>query len=287
MRKDLVTEQILIPAGVVGRTKNYFSVYPKFPVLLPVVGVRVSIMIADLIGFSPAQKLFLKAFGKMPHRVFVISEAWRKRVEGLVGRDVVRVYADLHYMDEMFRARKTKSSTTLPAGIVPGKYLLYVGNFNPHKNILRLLLAFRIAQEKNREIQLVLAGGGGRKEVPLFHPTGCKIIISPDDELLGELYRNSFAVIAPSLSEGLGIPPLEACYFGKAVLASDIDVFRETVGQCAVFFDPKSETDMAEKILLVYRNERLRRELENRSRETAKFFLSFKAGEMIYEHILY
>jgi glycosyltransferase involved in cell wall biosynthesis len=83
----------------------------------------------------------------------------------------------------------------------------------------------------------------------------------------------------------MGNPPLEACYYGKAVICSDIPVFRETMGSCAVFFDPKSPKDLAQKMLLLYRNENLRREVEIKCEKVGKEFASHDSGEEIFKII--
>lgn len=279
------TDQFLIPYYIIGRTNLYFSIYPKFPVILPFLGIDVFITVADMINFSFAQKLFLKFFGKLPKGVITISDTWKKKVESFIGREAIRVYSDIHYVKERFERNENGDTEVRKLGITPGKYLLYVGNFNPHKNVRNLVEAFKLVSVHLPDLELVLAGGGGRNEQYFDVPPRCKIIRSPDDKLLRKLYRHAFAYISASLMEGLGNTPLEACYFGKALLLSDIEVFRETVGGCALFFDPLSPKDIAQKIIMLYRNPKLKQKLEERSKENAKRFLSFKMGELIYDFV--
>lgn len=283
-----ISDQIFIPRFIVGKTKRFFSIYPKFPVVLPLMRLEVTITVADMIGFTWYQKLFLRYFSKLPHKIVTISDACKREIEKLTGRSTTRIYQDLNYMAERFgphasHKRDFEEKELRLLGIEPYKYLLYVGNFNPHKNVGALVEAFVIARESAKDLQLVLAGGGGRNEQKFDVPYGCKIFRFPDDDMLGKLYRNALAVVVPSISEGLGIPPLEACYFGKAVLVSDIEVFRETVGECAAFFDPKNKIDIAKKLLLVYQNERLRKIMEEKSKLVAKRFTSFRTGKEMYD----
>jgi glycosyltransferase involved in cell wall biosynthesis len=60
------------------------------------------------------------------------------------------------------------------------------------------------------------------------------------DEKLTYLYRNSVSFIFPSLSEGFGLPGLEAMGAGAIVLASNTPVFREVYQNNAAYFDPQS-----------------------------------------------
>ena len=74
-------------------------------------------------------------------------------------------------------------------------------------------------------------------------------------------FRFASAFIFPSLSEGFGIPGLEAMRLDCPVVASDIDIFHEIYQDGAIYFDPKSKADMAEKIGMVISDLALRQKL--------------------------
>ncbi len=65
-----------------------------------------------------------------------------------------------------------------------------------------------------------------------------KLLEFVHDEKLRELYEKSVGFIYPSLSEGFGLPGLEAMQAGTIVLASDIPVFREIYGNHVIYFNP-------------------------------------------------
>jgi glycosyltransferase involved in cell wall biosynthesis len=65
------------------------------------------------------------------------------------------------------------------------------------------------------------------------------------DSELQDLYRRSRAVLAPSLTEGFGIPVLEAMASGTPVIASDATSLPEVGGQAAAYFNPRDLTAMA------------------------------------------
>lgn len=68
-----------------------------------------------------------------------------------------------------------------------------------------------------------------------------------DDELR-RLYKQTLAFIFPSLSEGFGLPLLEAQGLGAPVACSNIPVFHEVAGDAAVFFDPRRSDALAQVI---------------------------------------
>lgn len=132
------------------------------------------------------------------------------------------------------------------------KYLLYVGNFYPHKNVEKLIRAFSKIKE---DVQLVLVGPRDyfleRTEelITSLHQED-RVIVCPDasDADLIYLYKHAEALVHPSLSEGFGLPVIEAQYFGTPVLTSNIPVFKEVLGNNHTMFNPKDEEDMRSKI---------------------------------------
>ena len=55
---------------------------------------------------------------------------------------------------------------------------------------------------------------------------------------LAWLYANAALAVSLSLDEGFGMPATEAAHFDAPLVASDIPVFRETVGDYASFVPP-------------------------------------------------
>src|SRR6266478_8821121 len=108
-------------------------------------------------------------------------------------------------------------------------YFLYVGNAYPHKNLERVIkvaahskVMFYIVSSRNMftdRLEKIIKKNNAENYV--------KLLGFVEDEELKELYRNSIGFIFPSLSEGFGLPGLEALKNGTVLLASNIAVFRE------------------------------------------------------------
>ncbi len=119
-------------------------------------------------------------------------------------------------------------------------YFLYVGNAYPHKNLERVIkvaahskVMFYIVSSRNMftdRLEKIIKKNNAENYV--------KLLGFVEDEELKELYRNSIGFIFPSLSEGFGLPGLEALKNGTVLLASNIAVFREIYGNHAIYFDP-------------------------------------------------
>lgn len=130
-------------------------------------------------------------------------------------------------------------------------YLLYVGNFYPHKNVHSLINAFI---KSNTHYSLVLAGPNDYflkrllASIPESDKKNLIIKDKPTMEELISLYKHAQALIHPSISEGFGLPLVEAMHFGIPIIASHIPVFQEIVGNSYYSFDPYEESSITEAI---------------------------------------
>jgi glycosyltransferase involved in cell wall biosynthesis len=154
-------------------------------------------------------------------------------------------------------------------------YLLYVGNYKPHKNLARLVRAFA-GLRHDTSLRLVLAGPAEPELLGLAQTVGVAdrlvFLAQVPDERLPALYRGAVALVFPSLHEGFGLPPLEAMACGTPVVSSTATSLPEVVGAAAVAVDPFDVESIAAGIDAVVGDERLRRELSARGLEQAARF---------------
>lgn len=135
-------------------------------------------------------------------------------------------------------------------------YLLFVGQIQPRKNIGRLIEAFERLQSRQPDLKLVIAGGHGWLQKPIYQRVRSssvrdRIILLgrvPDD-LLPALYWQAEALVLPSFYEGFGMPILEALAGGCPVVTSNTSSLPEVAGGAAVLVDPHSVDSIADGIL--------------------------------------
>lgn len=147
----------------------------------------------------------------------------------------------------------SESKLKLPGNDHP--YILYVGTLQPRKNIDTLIEAFYKYQQLHPDFKLVIAGKKGwlyEKIFQLVTDLGLEDDVYftdyiSDNQLIF-LYKNAFCFVMPSLYEGFGIPPLEAMSFGCPVISSMTSSLPEIAGDAALYFDPESSYDLAEKL---------------------------------------
>ena len=122
---------------------------------------------------------------------------------------------------------------------LPKCYVLFVGSIEPRKNLNLLLRAWNEIKDIFKDTWLVIAGASGHifKSVNMpRHVHRVCFLGYVDDETLPGLYANASLFVLPSLTEGFGLPALEAMACGTPVIASDGGALPETIGDAGIIF---------------------------------------------------
>jgi glycosyltransferase involved in cell wall biosynthesis len=174
---------------------------------------------------------------------------------------------------------------------VTGDFLLYVGTAFPHKNLQKMIEGLEVLNKKHPSLRLVITGKTQEKHfVELMewakHRPGYKNLITPgfvSDAELRWLYEHCKAYVFTSLSEGFGLPPLEAMAHGAPVVSSNASVMPEVYGDAACYFDAKDPQDIAQKVDKVLTDSNLRKNLVHNGTERLKRFSWRKMAEETLE----
>lgn len=182
--------------------------------------------------------------------IIAVSESTKKEITGHFGIPGHKITVTYEGVDERMKLPRTKT-----APLLPYPYILYVGNAYPHKNVETLVAGFRKLRGDggfSGQIKLVLVGGDDffyrRLRKSVRNTDSEKDIVFfglANDEELVNLYSHAKVFVFPSLMEGFGLPALEALSLGCPVLASDIPVFHEVLGNNVSYFSPHSVPDLA------------------------------------------
>ena len=169
-------------------------------------------------------------------------------------------------------------------------YLLYVGNAFPHKNLKRLIRAFKVILASKPSLKLILVG-----KVDDFYKLFqilCKeleieksVIFAGrvSDKELKRLYQNASIYVFPSFLEGFGLPGLEAMENGLPVISSDSSCLPEIYGDAALYFNPQNTEEIVKAILELLNNKDLRDKLVKRGYKRIKKFSWQKCAQETLE----
>ena len=134
--------------------------------------------------------------------------------------------------------------------------VLMVGTIEPRKGYAQALAAFEILWARDPSVNLVIVGKPGWMAESMIrrlrdHPeNGGRLLWFEDatDEQLQALYEASAGVLMASEGEGFGLPLIEAARHSLPILARDLPVFREVVGEHATYFSGLSAESLVEAL---------------------------------------
>jgi glycosyltransferase involved in cell wall biosynthesis len=160
---------------------------------------------------------------------------------------------------------------TLERHGIDAPFFLYVGSAYPYKNLARLIEAFALV---DGEYRLVLAGDQEDFGAALRDQASKRVIFTgPVSEAeLAALYDAALAYAFVSLSEGFGLPGLEAMASGVPVVAARATSLPEVYGDAAHYCDPRDVESIAAALSEVAGDEELRSRLVARGRQRAAEF---------------
>ena len=163
-------------------------------------------------------------------------------------------------------------------------YILSVSSLNKNKNICSLIEAFEKISKKNSNIKLVLVGNKGNAKNLITNNQNIVFTGFISDEELAALYSKALLYCSPSLSEGFGIPNIEAQMLGIPVLCSNIPVYKEICLNSAEFCETSSES-IAQKLDFLINNKERLQELSEAGLINVKRFSSDKILNRLREII--
>ncbi len=308
-------DQVLLPAHFKNDKINVFlSPYIKAPFFSPCPYITT---IHDLLflvtpeytgwRYKPYNEVF-KIFGRT-----VSKRAAAIIADSLISkRDIIKIFGvpeqkihviPLGISEEYKPIRDTASIEHIKKAYgITGRYILYVGNFKPHKNIGRLIEAFADVAKNPTLIPPLQKGGeggfpdfklvlGGKRDkfVPLLEEQvnnlgiGDSVIFTDfiKDEDLPYLYSGAELFIYPSLYEGFGLPLLEAMACGTPVICSNTTSLPEVVGDTGILINPEDVKNISSAIITLLKDDELREDLRKKGLERAKEFTIEKYSSKI------
>lgn len=184
------------------------------------------------------------------------------------------------------------ANTKKKYGLKADKYVLYIGNFEPRKNLDRLLEAYSVLPVEQRDSYvLVMVGGGGwlneqtLLRIKSMQEAGLNILkidTYVEDNDLPALISGASALVQPSIYEGFGIPPLQAMACGTPVAVANNSSLPEVVEDAGVYFDAYDVHDISDQLSKVLADNKLRSTLiEKGLHQSEKFSWTSSASKLI------
>jgi glycosyltransferase involved in cell wall biosynthesis len=206
-----------------------------------------------------AYKKVIEHAANASKKIITVSEYSKKDIAGFLhvpDNKIEVVYEGYSLKPEVDEATITRVKKNF---LIKRPYFLFVGVLERKKNIINLTRGFDAFLSKYQlDMDLVIAGKTDKhypdikhKALDLKHRDRVVFTGYVEDWELAALYRGAFAFVSASLHEGFGLPGVEAMQFGLPLLVSNIEVFNEVYDTAAMYFDPLSIDDIAEKMFIL------------------------------------
>lgn len=224
--------------------------------------------------------------------VLADSYATKKDLVELYGVPDEKVTVLLSGVDSRFYQVKDSSAIMTTRSLYnldeSSPYILSVGTVQPRKNYGLLIKALAQLRSKGYDLSLVIAGGKGWLEDPIYQTLHDEqmenyvhFIGFADEEHLPALYSGACCLAFPSLYEGFGLPVLEAMACGTPVITSNVSSLPEVAGDAALLVNPYNLDELVHALQRLIDDNDLRQQLIERGLERVKQFTWVKAARQL------
>jgi glycosyltransferase involved in cell wall biosynthesis len=256
----------------------FFSPYYKFPVFakVPVITSIFDVMYLVLDEYKNDikniyRKNFIKLTYKKVNKVITSSNFAKNEIMEVLNLSDKKIDVVYLSVDEKFKPQPVEKIKEIKEKYGINKsYILYVGNAKPHKNLNRLLSAWRLIDEKIKKDYIFVLAGVGQKFC--YKDENTLIIPFVSEEELAVLYTGATVFVFPSVYEGFGLPPLEAMACGCPVISSNTSSMPEVLGDACLYFIPYDVNQISKTILEILHSETLREKLQKKGFEKVKSY---------------
>lgn len=224
--------------------------------------------------------------------ILACSEATRADLIAMLDVDTARITVHTEGVDPAFRPLpETDIDAFCKQLDVPRGYILFVGTFEPRKNITGLLEAYRLLRDDLPDAPpLVLAGRRGWLFDEVFaqiDTLGLRDHVlwreNIPQDAMAALYNAAAVHVMPSFYEGFGLPPLEAMACGTPTIIANRSSLPEVVGDAGLQIDPENPGDIATALHTILTDSTLAADLRVRGLTRASHFTWQRTAETVLQ----
>jgi len=302
----LMWDQWLLPKAIKKEKIDlFYSPYYKIPLLKPCLMVS-AILDLMYLAYEPyyremslLSKVYYAVMGRIfafrADKILTCSQYSKQDIEHFYGVNPKKIeIIPLSIAPIYFSAQNSSKISEIKKKYqIKRRYILYMGNFKPHKNVAGLINAFTLIAPLFTDVSLVLAGPKEHTYLQLvemvkIHKLEDRVIFTGKIFETDEpqyLYQGAEVLVMPTFYEGFGLPPLEAMACGVAVISSRVTSVPEIVGDAGILIDPSNTSDLAHAIKKILNGPALKQELINKGLRHAKNYESEQIARDMYDFL--
>ncbi|GAB2837594.1 glycosyltransferase family 4 protein [Ferruginibacter profundus] len=181
--------------------------------------------------------------------------------------------------------------TTYAGGL---EFFLYSGPIHPQQNLITLLKAFSFFKKRQKSnMQLIIASTAAVTDKELIKSLGsfkyrneAKVIDQLPAATMAKITAAAYALVYPSIYESFAGAVTEAMKTDVPVIAGNSAAIKDICGDAAVYVNPKDFNDVADKMMLLFKDENKRNELIEKGRQQVDIYNWATAASTIWQSIL-
>ncbi len=238
---------------------------------------------------------FFPKFARKSTRIVTVSEFSKKDIANSYGIDPSKIDVALNGANELYKPLNRLEIEEVRANLTIGKpYFVFVGAFNPRKNLPRLLQAFDSFKASTQsDIKLVIVGDkmyGTSSMLKIYNSLKYKedVIFTGrlQVEKLCKVVGAAYAMTYISFYEGFGIPLLEAMKCDIPIVASNCTSIPEVAGNAAIYVDPFDVESISNGMIEICNDQSIREKLISNARVQREKFNWDITAHALYECVV-
>ena len=195
-------------------------------------------------------------------------------------------------INEIFKPIIPEEKETIKEKYTEGKeYFFSPGNNNLNSNLINLLKAFSFFKKRQKSNMMLLIAGKTdepfKKDLETFKfRNEVRLLENLSKEELAKITAAAYAMVHPVFFDAVAMTPLQAMQCEVPVVSSNTGALPELCGNAALYFNPEDFKDIAEKMMLVFKDENKAKELVKTGRIQSKFYYWDKTAGLLWQSLL-
>ncbi len=237
-------------------------------------------------------KKYTPAFLAKAKSIATISDLSRSLIADRYKINAEEIAVIKPVIDDTFKPIDWEEKEIIKEKYAEGKaYFLFSGDINQRSNLINLLKAFSFFKKRQKSNMLLLIAGSAdeafKKALRTYKLRDeVKLLEELTKEELAKISAAAYAMVYPVLHASLALPPLQALHCAVPVITSDTADLSFVFGKAALYVNPGNHEDIAEKMMLVFKDEDRANELVKAGNELLQQHEPSKTVDLLMQCIL-
>jgi len=239
-------------------------------------------------------KKFIAKFLIKAKAIATVSEFSKRDIIERYAVDPGKIAVVYKSASSIFQPIDEKEKESIKEKYAEGKeFFLYSGAIDPGKNLMNILKAFSFFKKRQKSnMQLVIAGktkpgydqiAGGLKTFKFRNEV--KLLEDLSQDQLTKITAGAYAMVCPVYVEDFTTPVMEAVQSGIPVILSPGTALPESVAAATLRADPKDFMDIANKMMMLVKDEAQRNELIGAGQAAVQQYDLSNTANLLWESI--